>query len=144
MGVTNGVIYSRSSTNGANTVKAYNSFGAKNIATINPKLMGPMYPIDEGYRESKAVSVSAGTTVLVSGVAGKSIEVDNYTIVGSGASVVRFLSGSTNITGTMMVAANGNISANTDNGFLFKTAVAENLSITTTNNVGGHLSYRFV
>lgn len=148
MGVTNGVIYSRGSVNGANTVKSYNSVGnsvnSKNSVTIAPKLMGTMYPVSEGYAQPKAISVASGTTVLVSGVTGLSIEVDNYSVVASGATTIKFRSGSTDITGTMSFVANGGISVNNDNGPLLKTAVGENLSIVTTNNVGGHLNYRFV
>jgi len=145
MGVTNGVIYSRGSTNGANTVKSYNRFGSRNSVTIVPELMGEMDRIDdEEYMQTLAISVTAGTGILVSGVAGFSIEVDNYSVVASGASTVKFMSGSTDITGTMSFGANGGISVNNDNGPVIKTAVGENLSIVTTSSVAGHLGYRFV
>ena len=148
MGVTNGVIYSKGSVNGANTVKSYNSVGnsinSKNSTTIVPELMGAMYPVSEGYAQQKAIVAASGTTILVSGAPGLSIEVDNYSIVAAGAATVKFMSGATDITGTMSFVANGGISVNNDNGPLLKTAIGENLSIVTTNNIGGHLNYRFV
>lgn len=140
----NGVIYSSGTSNGINTVKSYNRFGSRNSVTISAEEMGPMYPIDEGHRFPLSIATTGGTTVLVSGVTGRSIEVDNYTVVASGATGVRFLSGSTNITGPMSLAANGSVSANTDNGYLMKTASGESLSIASTSTVSGHLSYRIV
>lgn len=137
-----GLIYSRGSSNGANTVKSYNRFGSKNSVAIDAKSMGYMASPDEGYRESIKVSVTSGTTVLVSGVSNKKIEVDTYSLAASGACAVKFLSASTDITGPLTLAANGTI-VNTDASI--KTGIGEALSINlSASAVGGHLSYRLV
>ena len=137
-----GPIYSRGTTNGANTVKSYNRFGSKNSKTIDAKSMGYMASLDEGYRESIKVSVAAGTTVLVSGVNNKIIEVDSYSLAASGACSVKFLSAANDVTGSMALAANGTI-VNTDSSI--KTGIGEALSINlSASAVGGHLSYRLI
>lgn len=140
----NGPIYSRGTANGTDTVKSYNSRGSRNSTAIVAEQVGYMYPFDEGHRESKVIASTGGTTIVVSGATGLSIEVDNYTVAASGATGVRFLSGSTNITGPMSLSANGSVSATAGNGYLMKTAVGENLSIVSTSTVSGHLSYRMV
>jgi hypothetical protein len=139
----NGPIYSRGATSGINTVKSYNSLGSRNSQTISAESMGKLYTQDEGGKQFKSIAVSSGTTTLVSAVTGYSIEVDNYTFVASGAGSVKFLSGSTDLTGSMPIAGSGGISANSDSA-TFRTASGEALVINTTNSVSGHLSYRLV
>lgn len=139
----NGPIYSRGTASGINTVKSYNSLGSRNSQTISAKSMGKIYTPDEGDRYFQTIAVTSGSTILVSGVTGYSIEVDNYTFVASGAVSVKFLSGSTDLTGFMPIAGSGGISANADSA-VFKTASGEALVINTTNSVSGHLAYRLV
>ena len=138
-----GPIYSRSATNGANTVRAYNRFTYKNIATINAEGMNK-FPregvFDEEDKIFKSVYVGSGTTVVVSGVTDYAIEVCDYNLVASGATVLTFLSGSTNI-GKMSLAANDNISAFE----ALRTANGDALSINLTGSVvSGHLTYKLV
>ncbi len=72
----------------------------------------------------------------------KKIEVDTYSLAASGACAVKFLSASTDITGSLTLAANGTI-VNTDASI--KTGIGEALSINlSASAVGGHLSYRLI
>lgn len=137
-----GPIYSRGSENGANTVKSYNRFGSNNLVTIAAGSMNYMASPDEGYRESISISVASGTTVLVSGISNKIIEIDSYTIDASGSCAVKFLSDSTDITGPMTLGANGTIS---NASAFIKTGIGEALSINlSASTVTGHLAYRLI
>lgn len=138
----NGPIYSRGATSGINTVKSYNSFGSRNSQTISAESMGKLYTEDEGGRQFKSISISSGTTVVVSGVTGYSIEVDDYTFVASGTTALTILSGSTTIAGPINLGANSTLYGQ---GKPLQTASGEALSINLSGSyVGGHLKYRLV
>lgn len=138
----NGPIYSRGASSGINTVKSYNRFGSKNSQTISAKSMGGMYTEDEGGRQYKSISLTTGTTVVVSGVQGYSIEVDDYTFVASGSTTLTVLSGATTIAGPVNLGANSTLYGQDKP---LKTASGEGLSINLSGSyVGGHLKYRLV
>ena len=141
MGTITGSIYSRGSQNGANTVKAYNRFDSKTLVVIDAEVVGYI-PSDEGYENSIKISATSGTSVLVSGVSNRQIEVLSYTVDASGATNIKFLSGSTDITGPMTMGAN-QVITNSEAGL--KTGLGEALSINlTASAVNGHLAYRLV
>jgi hypothetical protein len=91
-----------------------------------------------------SIAATGGNTTVVAAVTGRSIAVDSYVVVASGASSIRFLSNSTGLTGTMMIGGSGGISAPSSNSSLFSTSSGEALIINTTSSVAGHLSYRIV
>lgn len=137
----NGPIYSRGASSGINTVKSYNRFGSKNSQSISADSMGKIY--DHGNPRFSLISSTGGNSTIISGVSDYSIEVDSYVIVSSGSSSIKFLSGSTDITGTMQIAGSGGISANADSG-LIRTNSGEALVLNSTSAVAGHISYRLV
>mgnify|MGYP006921361569 CR=1 FL=1 len=138
----NGPIYSRGASSGINTVKSYNRFGSKNSQSISADSMGKLYTEDEGGRQFKSVALTSGTTVVVSGVTGYSIEVDDYTFVASGSTSLTILSGSTTIAGPVSLGANSTLYGQEKP---LKTASGEALSINLSGSyVGGHLKYRLV
>lgn len=140
----NGPIYSRGSSNGANTIKAYNKFSYKTLATIDADSMGKMYRDDDDGNASRNFSnifCSSGNTTVISGVPNHSIEVTDYTAIASGATVLTFLSDSNVISGPMSLGANDFISG----GLSLKTNLGESLVINLTGSVvSGSLSYRLV
>ena len=84
------------------------------------------------------------TGVVVSSVAGRAIEVVNYTVVAEKATTVEFLSNSTPLVSGVHFAANGGASVNSEEGVMV-TSLVESLKISTSSGVlGGHLSYRLV
>lgn len=90
-----------------------------------------------------SIATTGGNSTVVSAVTGRSIVVDSYIVVASGSSSIKFLSGSTNITGTMQIAGSGGISASADSGMI-KTSSGEALVLNSTSAVAGHISYRLV
>ena len=94
-----------------------------------------------------AVSASgSGANILVAAVAARRICVCNYLIVAAGAVGVKWVRGSTDISGVMQVAATGGVAspvASPGLGPLFKTGVNEDLvlNLSAAVSVGGHLSY---
>lgn len=87
------------------------------------------------------ISVSSGTTELISAVAGKSIWVVSYAVVVTTAGTVKFSDG-TDLTGAMPFAANGGISCSGQpSSPWFWTDEGSALSIVTTATTNGHLSY---
>tara|TARA_R110000744_G_scaffold91095_1_gene176895 strand:+ start:1104 stop:1619 length:516 start_codon:yes stop_codon:yes gene_type:complete len=87
---------------------------------------------------------SNATGVIVSAIAGRSIEVVDYTIVAEKATTVQFLSNTTPLVSGVYFAANGGASASSDGG-LMVTTLGQALQISTSSGVlGGHLSYRIV
>jgi hypothetical protein len=137
-----GPIYSRGATLGINTVKSYNRFASANSKTVVANEVGYSYTEDEGGRGFVDVGAGTGVTVLVSGVPDKSIEVTNYMINASGATVVSWLSGSNTIAGPFNMAANATI---VNDSKSLRTNRGESLSINLTASVvNGHLSYRLV
>lgn len=89
---------------------------------------------------SAAISVGAGTTVLVAGVAGKRIKVYSYAVVADSAGTCKFSDG-TDLTGAMSFAANGGISCAPGEDPWLVAASGNDLSIVCTAGTKGHLSY---
>jgi hypothetical protein len=91
-----------------------------------------------------APSGTGNVQLLAAPTLRRSIYVVQYTIVASIATVVKFVSGTTDITGPMSFAANGGTSppfAGPD-GWLFRTQPGEALVINqTVDGVDGHLTY---
>lgn len=139
-----GPVYSRGSTTGANTVKAYNRFSYKTTGSIDAGDMGKMYRDDDDGNSSRNFSnvyCTSGNTTVVSGVSNYSIEVTDYAVVSSGATVIKFLSGSNVISGPISLGANDFIGG----GLLLKTKIGEALVVNLTGSVvSGSLSYRLV
>lgn len=87
---------------------------------------------------------SNATGIIVSSIAGRSIEVVDYTIVTEKATTVQFLSSDTPIVSGVHFAANGGASVSSEGGVM-TTSLGESLKISTSSGVlGGHLSYRVV
>lgn len=143
MSVTNGCIYSNGSVLGTTKVKSYNRFAAlsNGVYTIDAELAGNTY-IEDGDPFFVVINATGSSNVLVSGIDGRIIEVNNYNITASGASDITFLSGSTSISGPMILSASGSISAD---GVSFVTARGESLSLDVSGSrVTGHLTYKMV
>lgn len=84
------------------------------------------------------------TGVIVSEIAGRAIEVVDYTVVAEKATTVEFLSNNSPIVSGIHFAANGGASVSSDEGVM-ATSTGEALKISTSSGVlGGHLSYRLV
>jgi len=84
------------------------------------------------------------TGVVVSAIAGRAIEVVDYTVVAEKATTVEFLSNNTPLVSGVHFAANGGASVNSEEGVMV-TSAGEALKISTSSGVlGGHLSYRLV
>lgn len=90
--------------------------------------------------QAAAISVSAGTTAIVSGVSGKRIRVLSYAVVCTEAGTVQFSDGA-DLTGAMSFAANGGISCAPGDDPYFSASAGSSLSIVTSGAVEGHLSY---
>lgn len=120
---------------------ARNMFGRKLLKTT--PVVGISLNGDPEGEFSASISSTGGNLTVVSGIEGKSIVVDSYVVVSSGATSVKFLSNSTDLTGSMQVAANGGISANSAGGMI-RTASGEALVLNSTSVVAGHISYRLV
>jgi hypothetical protein len=103
----------------------------------------------DGYRYSTEpsfgiISVSAATVELVAAVAGRQIEVVNYTFVSDSPTTVTWKSGTTAISGAMTFGLNGGATVNDDDVSL-RTNVGESLKITNSaGNINGHFAYRVV
>lgn len=99
------------------------------------------YSVDPSFA---SVSVAAASGTLVSGVAGRQIEVLSYTIVSDSATEARWKSGTNDISGGMTFAANGGASANDDQAML-RTNIGEDLVlVNSSGNINGHITYRIV
>ena len=99
------------------------------------------YSVDPSFA---SVSVAAASGTLVSGVAGRQIEVLSYTIVSDSATEARWKSGTNDISGGMTFAANGGASANDDQAML-RTNIGEDLVlVNSAGNLNGHITYRIV
>jgi hypothetical protein len=129
----------------------YTSTGRQRISSVclqHTDNRSSLEIVQESYAPERSYSVSiaatGGNTTVVAAVTGRSIAVDSYVFVASGASSIRFLSNSTGLTGTMMIGGSGGISAPSSNSSLFSTSSGEALIINTTSSVAGHLSYRIV
>lgn len=99
------------------------------------------YSVDPSFA---SVSVAAASGTLVSGVAGRQIEVLSYTIVSDSVTEARWKSGTNDISGGMTFAANGGASANDDQAML-RTNIGEDLVlVNSSGNINGHITYRIV
>ena len=84
------------------------------------------------------------TGIVVGAIAGRAIEVVDYTVVAEKETSVEFLSSSTPIVSGMHFAANGGASVSSNEGVMV-TSAGESLQLSTSSGVlGGHLSYRLV
>ena len=82
--------------------------------------------------------------IIVSAIAGRAIEVVDYTVVAEKATTVEFLSNTTPLVSGVNFAANGGASVNSNDGVMV-TSAGESLQVSTSSGVlGGHLSYRLV
>lgn len=91
------------------------------------------------------IEAGTGTTTLVAGVDGLQISVMSYVMIASSATTVQIISsGATNtdITGPMVIAANGDVSAN-DNEIIFRTQPGDDLVVTNSaGSLAGHIAYK--
>lgn len=88
------------------------------------------------------VAVTSSDSGVVSGIPGKRIQVENYTIVSAAAANVYFASNVTALQGTFAMPANGGITYPSD-APAFRTEVGEALNlITDAGAVSGHITYR--
>lgn len=129
-------IYSPS---GINNVYARNSFGRKLLASfpvVSINVATDLSP--EGDDFSVPVN-SSGTTVVISAVEGKSIEITGYNLVASGASTLSIRSSGTDIFGPISLAAGGQIN---NAAVLISGNVQEPIVLVTTSQVGGFINYR--
>ena len=84
------------------------------------------------------------TGIVVGAIAGRAIEVVDYTVVAEKETSVEFLSSSTPIVSGIHFAANGGASVSSNEGVMV-TSAGESLQLSTSSGVlGGHLSYRLV
>ena len=98
---------------------------------------------------AKIDAATAGSNTIVAAVTGKRILVLVYSVMGSGDQNVYFCSNATAITGTLYlnnhIRSTAAYGAMTPAGAvgLFRTEIGEalNLVLSTTANVGGHLTY---
>lgn len=93
----------------------------------------------------KSISVAgSGNNTLVSGVAGHVYQVVNYVIVAAGAVNVKWISGTTDISGVMNLAANGGASASGERlAPLMETIAGDALILNLSGaiQVSGHMNY---
>ena len=106
-------------------------------------------PGDGGDFHTDGITASFNVTTLSSGTlvsahSNRSIEVIGYTLVADAAATVTWLSGTSEISGAMAIAANGGITQYGDNGSLYFTNPGEALVLVNsgTGIVGGSLTYR--
>lgn len=90
-----------------------------------------------------------GTTLIVSGVAGKKIRVLQYRVTAAVNTDIKFMSNSTDLTGWMYLGSHGGMSTGTSSVtpsgmvFEFETAPGESLNFSSSGggSIGGHLLY---
>lgn len=89
------------------------------------------------------INAASGDTALVAAVSGKKLRVLSYQLVCGAASTVRFEDGAggTALTGVMSFVDNGGISVNFTPLGHFETSANTALSLETTDDVDGHLTY---
>lgn len=127
-------IYSPS---GVNRISSVNTYGVvKNRASL--QVVQSDYAPVRSY--GAQVASTGGNYTAVAAIAGRSIVVDNYVIVASGASSIKFLSNSTDLTGSMMIGGSGDISSNST----LMTAQGQALVINSSSAIAGNLTYRIV
>lgn len=114
----------------------------------NPALDRQNLPRDYnmyGIVEYAVISAGAVTQLIKSGIAGRQIEVLSYVFVCDDVTLVTFKSGTTPISGSLSVAANGGVSSPANGDGLMLTAVGEDLNITNSvGNIAGHITYRII
>lgn len=91
---------------------------------------------------AKIDTAALGQTAVVPAVSGKRIRVVGFFLVSTSANGVKFQSASTDLTGAMALAANGGVTAESENG-VFETTpgAALNINLTGATQVSGALSY---
>lgn len=118
-----------------------------NTNAVTNGVLGYRFNSDEVRFAPIGLNISGGanaTGVVVSSVAGRAIEVVNYTVVAEKATTVEFLSNTTPLVSGVHFAANGGASVNSEEGVMV-TSTGESLQVSTSSGVlGGHLSYRLV
>lgn len=94
------------------------------------------------YKYAVVNATSAGNTQVVAAVTGKKIRVVAYAVVSNDDVVVKFRSGTTDITGGMRLVQGGGI-AHAFEGGLFQTTVgaALNINLSANAQVGGYVVY---
>lgn len=98
------------------------------------------YKLDEENTNFTSISVNTGSSGVVDAISGHKIKVLDYVVVSDANCDITFYSGSNAITGTMSLLANGGIS---NDGESMETNSGEGLLIVTSSgNLGGHLTYR--
>jgi len=133
-----------------NTVSPFPPLLASEIDNTNAVTNGVLsyrFNSDEVRFAPIGLNISGGanaTGVVVSSVAGRAIEVVDYTVVAEKATTVEFLSNNTPLVSGVHFAANGGASVSSNEGVMV-TSLGEALKISTSSGVlGGHLSYRLV
>jgi hypothetical protein len=118
-----------------------------NLNAVTDDLLNYRLNSDEVSFAPIGVNITGGanaTGVVVSSVAGRSIEVVDYTVVAEKRTTVEFLSNDTPLVSGINFAANGGASVTSVDGVMV-TSLGESLKISTSSGVlGGHLSYRLV
>ncbi len=137
------------SANGFNEAGATTSASPVGVSgTLAGDIIRSAVPVD-GYRYSTeptfgVLSASAATVELVAAVAGRQIEVLNYTFVSDSPTTVTWKSNTTAISGGMTFGINGGATVNDDDASL-RTNVGESLKITNSaGSINGHFAYRVV
>ena len=132
------------------TSSLYPSTGNFNVKSVclQHKVTRASLPINDiDHIDDKAyyqkIAVTSGTTILVTGVTGRQVEVESLNLVATTAGTIDLRSASTSLTGAMLFAINGSFNSTYDDGVL-KCASGENLSIVTTNTVNGFITYKLV
>lgn len=132
------------STTGQQRISAVCLRHTVNLATLT--LEQNDYLVDKPYSESINVVAPTGggsaVTVVVSGVTGRRIVVDNYLLSPSGACTAKFVSSTGNyLTGTLTLTGSGNLTGEDAN---LTSGIGENFGIYSDGNIGGHITYRIV
>ena len=125
----------------SNTPVPVSQSGTWNVSISNQ-------PITVGYSTVQYVTISAtnsGNTQIVGAVSGKRIRVIAFAVVADATVYIKFRSGTTDITGSMLLVQGGGIAHAYDGG-LFQTAVNQplNINLSADATVGGYVVYREV
>jgi len=130
--------------NNGNAMGYVNTLGnKKTVDRENPHTVGAYSGYDFTSQElSVSISGVTGDTTLVSGIADKQLEVLGYVFVANNDTNVSFRSAANFLTGPMIMASGGGVSANDVH---LRTNAGENLIINSTGSeVHGSLSYRIM
>lgn len=99
----------------------------------------------QDYRFAKIAATSSGNTDIVAAVTGRRIRVVKFTLITDAAVDVKFVGGSTDLTGLLSLAADGGLRETFDPTGHFQTEPGEALKINLGGAavVGGYLQYVF-